>query len=691
MPPLDDSVRASAPTTGVEVRWDVRVPVRDGLQLSANLWLPVAGVDGADERFPVILEMIPYGKDSWRRNGDTARGEWLAARGFALCRLDVRGTGSSPGVALDEYTEAETHDGYDAVEWLAAQPWCNERVGMWGISYGGFTAIQVAKLRPPHLRAILPMYATDDRYRDDVHIRGGCVTASEKSQYAVSQLGMNAMPPYPPFRGEGWREEWRARLEATPPWLMAWIREQTDGPYWRRGSLAPEYEALECAVFQVAGWSDAYVDAAFRIQEGCTNAAVRTLVGNWVHSFPDDAYPGPNLDWLHELVRFFDRYLQDVDNGWEHEPAVTWFERGYATPEPFPAAWPGRWRAAPAFPVPGTELRTLHLAGAADGALVAERGAAAGESVATIAHRATTGTSGPLSWGAGWHPNGLARDLRPDEAHGATWTSEPLAEALSVIGVPVAVLHLTASMPVATCVVRLSEVAADGTSSLVATGVLNLTHRLSDTDPSPMPTRGLATEAVRIPLRTTGYRFAAGSRLRLTVLTSLWPVLWPSPIPGELWVHTGAAAPSRLELPELPDTAPTLEPPPFRTEPVVMRAVGSSEEDPPEWRIEEDVIRGTATVTIFDGAASTQEDGSRLYASERLVLTASDADPAHATLASDVVYRYTGVGWDADIRATGLIASDEGSFDVRVALDVSLDGEPFFAHEWRESIPRNLV
>ena len=193
---------------------------------------------------------------------------------------------------------------------------------MWGISYGGFTAIQVAKLRPPHLRAILPMYATDDRYRDDVHIRGGCVTASEKSQYAVSQLGMNAMPPYPPFRGEGWREEWRARLEATPPWLMAWIREQTDGPYWRRGSLAPEYEALECAVFQVAGWSDAYVDPAFRIQERCTNAAVRTLVGNWVHSFPDDAYPGPNLDWMHELVRFFDRYLKGVDNGWEDEPAL---------------------------------------------------------------------------------------------------------------------------------------------------------------------------------------------------------------------------------------------------------------------------------------------------------------------------------------------------------------------------------
>ena len=112
----DRRLDASAPEHEVEARWDVRIPVRDGLGLSANLWLPVPPSGRPDERFPVILEMIPYGKDNWRRNSDTARGEWLAARGFALCRLDVRGTGSSPGVALDEYTEAETHDGYDAVE-----------------------------------------------------------------------------------------------------------------------------------------------------------------------------------------------------------------------------------------------------------------------------------------------------------------------------------------------------------------------------------------------------------------------------------------------------------------------------------------------------------------------------------------------------------------------------------------------
>src|SRR5262245_8556736 len=145
---------ASQPTHAVDVRWHARIPARDGIDLSANIWRPVT-----TEPVSAILEMIPYGKDNWRRDTDVAHGEYWAARGYAFCRVDVRGTGSSGGIALDEYTEAETHDGYDAVEWLATEPWCDGNVGMWGISYGGFTSIQVAKLRPPHLRAIAPLYA----------------------------------------------------------------------------------------------------------------------------------------------------------------------------------------------------------------------------------------------------------------------------------------------------------------------------------------------------------------------------------------------------------------------------------------------------------------------------------------------------------------------------------------------------
>ena len=78
---------------------------------------------------------------------------------------------------------------------------------------------------------------------------------------------MNAMPPDPAFRGDAWRDEWLARLEATPPWLIEWLRQQHDGPYWRQGSLAPDYDAIEAAILNVGGWMDSYVDAAFRMQE----------------------------------------------------------------------------------------------------------------------------------------------------------------------------------------------------------------------------------------------------------------------------------------------------------------------------------------------------------------------------------------------------------------------------------------
>ena len=508
---MTDPRPAPQPRFDVQVDWDARIVVRDGTELSANIWRPVARDEGP-ARFPAILEMIPYGKDNWRRNADTTRGEWFAARGFALCRLDVRGTGSSGGVALDEYTADETRDGFDAVEWLAGQPWCSGDVGMWGISYGGFTSIQVAMLRPPHLRAIVPVMATDDRYLDDVHYRGGCVTVSELSQYAVSQVAMNAMPPDASFRGLGWRDEWRRRLEATPPWLFAWLRHQTDGPYWRQGSLAPDYGAIDVPILNIGGWHDSYVDPAFRMQARCP-ASSHTLVGNWVHSWPHDAYPGPNLDELHEIARFFERHLDGVDNGWDDEPAVVWFEHEYTSPVPFPASLPGRWRAASAYPHPATTVRTwafgrgsLAAAGAPD------------EGIDVFRHRPTTGTSGPLSWGAGDAPNGLARDLRPDEADGPTYTSEPLAEALEVLGVPEVVVHLEVDAPVATLSVRLSDVAPDGTSALVSAGVLSLTHRRSHADPEPL--RAGVVEEIRVALRTAGYRWLPGHRVRVALSSS---------------------------------------------------------------------------------------------------------------------------------------------------------------------------
>ena len=682
-----DSRPASPPDCGVEVRRDVRIPVRDGLELSANLWLPIAApaapdaaADAPAARVPAILEMIPYRKDDWRWASDEARGQWLAARGFAFCRLDVRGTGSSPGIALDEYTARETLDGFDAVEWLASQAWSNGNVGMWGISYGGFTAIQVAMLRPPHLRAIVPVYASDDRYTDDVHYIGGCATASELSQYAVSMVGSNALPARPAYRGDDWEAEWRERLEQTPVWLFEWLRQQHDGPYWRQGSLAPAWGSLAVPVFLIGGWMDGYVDSAVRMLRYCKNAPRRALIGNWVHALPDEAYPGPNLDWLHEVVRFFDYWLKGIDNGVMEEPALTYFEREYARPEAFPTSWPGRWRSEP-LPIPGDPDRILYLTPA--GGLAGSRPA---RGMARLGHRPTIGTRSSLSWGAGWQPNGLARDLRPDEALLPTWTSKPLTEAVHLFDTPVAHLAISSTMPVASVVVRLSDVAPDGTVAQVTAGILNLTHAHLHNRPEPLePGR---VEEVTVPLRATGYRYLPGHRIRLSVASAYWPVIWPSPFVGELTIHLG---PSYLILCTIPAVA-ALPTPEFRTSPAGLPDVGArNSEESAVWQITDDVLAGTVKVTAGSGETTILPDGTTLYSSELLEMTASDGDPAHARMSTEVVYRLDQDGRAISVRANGLMTSTETDFNLAVDLDVTLDGAPFHHGSWAETIPRKLV
>jgi len=681
---------ASQPIHRVTTLHDVRVPVSDGLELSANLWLPEPRDDVPDERFPAILELIPYRKDDWRAASDQARGEWLAARGFALCRLDVRGTGSSPGIALDEYTARETQDGYEAVQWLAAQPWCNGNVGMWGISYGGFTSIQVAKLRPPALKAIVPMMATDDRYTDDVHYIGGCVTVSELSQYAVSMVGMNAMPPKAEYRGAAWADEWRERLEGTPVWLFEWLRQQRDGPYWRQGSLAPDYDAIEAAIFSIGGWMDSYVDPVLRMHERCS-APRKSLIGNWVHSYPDDAYPGPNLDWYHELVRFFDHWLKGVDNGVMDEPGFVVFRHEYAEPEPFPKQWPGHWLAFETWPSPASRELALHLAPGPT-ALVGEllRNARPDAAVERFRHRPTTGTRASLSWGAGGAPNGLPRDLRPDESLIPTFTSGPLEEPLDVVGFAAAELAWESSAPVATAVVRLMDVAPDGTSSQVTAGILNLTHR--DSHASPAPLEPGAVHHVRVPMRATAHRFLPGHRIRLSVASAYWPVIWPSPIRAEYGLHLGGSGGSRLVLPVLPADAPTKPVPPFKTTPAGLVDPGSYRDEPPVWQITDDVIDGSVTVTTSEFGEVVLPDGrTSLYSGERLEMTASDEDPAVARMQNEVVYRLRDGGSEIRIEASGTVRSTETDFHMNVGLQVTLDGARFFERGWFETIPRRLV
>jgi hypothetical protein len=308
-------------------------------------------------------------------------------------------------------------------------------------------------------------------------------------------------------------------------------------------------------------------------------------------------------------------------------------------------------------------------------------------------HRATTGTRGSLSWGAGGSPNGLARDLRPDEAFGPVFTSSrstnrcrSSASRRSCFTWPCRPRSRPPS-----CVLPTSHPTAR--RHQVTAGILNLTHRRSHANPEPLEPGSV--EEIRVQLRGMGYRFEAGHRIRVSVASSAWPVVWPSPFLTEFALHGGAAAPSRLILPVVPPGRRS-----GRSAAAGVQGLATgrprtsrSADHPtrPAGRILDDVVEGSVTVTFHDGGSDALHDGRRLYAAETIWLTARDADPARALLDADVVYRWWEHDHTIEIRARSTQASTATDFDLSVDLEVDLDGTSFFKRRWEEQIPRDLV
>lgn len=229
--------------------------------------------------------------------------------GFIGVHLDVRGTGSSEGINTDEYMPIEQHNGYDAVEWCARQPWSNGRVGMFGTSYGGFTCIQVAMQRPPSLKAIVPIYATDDRYTDDCHYtRGGNMRMYyDVGCYGDSMVSMNALPPVAEYVGSNSAEMWWQRLEQNEPYILKWMAEQVDGPYWRGTSLRPTTISSSArSSLSRAGATAAQPDAPhLPTLEGAQEAAhgpLGSYIPDQFNPRPEDRFPQRNGAILRSLA-----------------------------------------------------------------------------------------------------------------------------------------------------------------------------------------------------------------------------------------------------------------------------------------------------------------------------------------------------------------------------------------------------
>lgn len=637
----------------------------DGVRIAITLHLP----DRVPPPWPVVFEARPYRKDDVSDSTATYR-RLVDEGGLAVCRADVRGTGSSEGICEDEYTDREWADWLAVIAWLAQQEWSNGNVGMYGTSYSGFNALQVAALRPPALKAIIPIYATDRRYTDDVHYGGGIMRGIDFLDYPMLMVAMNALPPVPSVFGEGWREEWLRRIEGTEPWFLPWLEHQVEDGYWRHGSVFFDgYEAIEAATMIVAGHADGYHNMAFRGFERLRGPK-RLLFGPWSHMSPKNSMPGPRIDHVPEMIRWWHRWLRGDDNGVDRGSPIAIFVRRSTPPRADLDVYEGEWRAEPAWPPARLEedRRGLASAEVRDG-------------LDTLQVRGDVGVTGSI-WCAADLPFGEPWDQRADEAYSLVYDWPAVDEPLEIMGHPRVELTVTSSTPVAFVSAKLCDVFPDGTSALVTRGILNLTHRASHEEPAPVMPGEPVT--VAIELDATSWIWERGHRVRLDIAGSDFPSSWPPPEAGTLTVDRAGSA---LVLPVLRGPSPDPDPPSFAPgDPAPHRVEHVT------WYHAQDIASREHNVTIdHGGVRGAGADGLDYLDRYGGTIAVRWEEPGIAHATGGTVYE---LGWpEVRVRteSRGTLRSDATTWYLELELEVQENGETIATRRWERTVPRHLA
>lgn len=657
------------------------IPMSDGTRLAARLWRPVSA---EGEPVPGVLEMIPYRKRDLTAQRDSIHHPYMAGHGYACLRVDLRGSGDSDGVLTDEYLEQELADAEEVLAWMAEQPWCSGRTAMMGISWGGFNALQVAARRPPSLGAIVTVCSTDDRYADDVHYMGGCLLTDNVS-WASTMFAYNSCPPDPAVVGGQWREMWTERLEHSGLWLETWLRHQRRDAYWRHGSVDEDYSAIQCPVFTASGWADGYSNAVFRLLEGL-EVPTRGLIGPWSHKYPHLGQPGPAIGFLQEVVAWWDHWLKDdVDNGAMDGPALSTWMQDAIPPATTYAERPGRWVGESSWPTPNVSEARCPLGRNRIGL------------PGTVMQSPELTVQSPLSVGqfAGkWcsynAPPDMPYDQREEDGGSMIFDSDHLSERLELLGAPVAELDLSSDRPVAMVAVRLSDVAPDGQATRVSYGVFNLNHHSGSDAPQLLDVDERQT--VRVRLNGMAQSFPAGHRLRLSVSTSYWPVVWPPPEPTRLTVHPETSA---LILPVRSASADEEVAPPRFAEPEGAPALAVTQLEPGEhdWSVGRNMVDLTGALDVVKDLGVVRFDDIDLAvtrrAHERYTYTSTEFNSVRAE--ADWAMGFQRGDWRAFTATRTVLTSTPTEFRLYAQLDAYEGEERVFAKTWSTSIPREYL
>jgi putative CocE/NonD family hydrolase len=655
---------------------EASIPMPDGVKLAADLYLPSGGRAG--ERFPVLLEYLPYRKAE-DRGRNYALYSYFVRRGYAVARVDIRGTGQSEGRLIAyEYTDQEQSDGEAVIAWLAKQPFSTGKVGMFGISWGGFNSIHMAMRNPPALKAIIAVDATDDLYQDDVHFIDGVMHVDS---WEMSQDLANLMPGAPDYRIDD--KYFEERFD-TRPWMLTYKRQQRDGPFWKRTALKERYDSIRVPTFVIGGWYDGYRDSVPRMLEHL-KAEVKAIVGPWHHAYPHDAYPKPRIEWRHEAVRWFDQWLKGRDTGILAEPRFAVYVRNWHPPGPALEEAPGAWRYEDGWPIRRIREQTL----------LPQPNHTLAETVpASDVHRmryvASAGSEagGPVMW---W--GDVAPDQRPSDAFSLVYDSDPLDAQVEILGLPRVRLQVSTDAPLADWFARLSDVAPDGRVTQVTGAGQNGAHRESAESPKALEPGTLFP--LEIEMHFTSWVFPKGHRIRLAVANAQWPMFWPTPYPMTTSLRIGGQDPTRVVLPVVPfETRPTpsfLAPEPDPKLPgfTALESAATISGYGEIAKIERDVTRRSTRVVALNSEGSRYPWGTEGFA-ETITHEAEDDHPEAASVKGEhrttVTLPDRTLTWDSVIT----FRSDAANFYYHGIRRLLRDGTLLREKTWDDVIPRDF-
>jgi hypothetical protein len=557
------------PASNAQHNTNVSVPMRDGVELRADILLP-----SAEGKFPALVYRTPYGKHLALKEYKTFAK--AVARGYAVVVQDVRGRYASDGEFVAYQNEGR--DGYDTIEWTAKQPWCDGNVGTFGLSYPGAVQWLAAVENPPHLKAMVPAmtFSTPRNF----FYSGGVFDGSW-----LEWIWVNIAPDIRKHKNlagprtyeeaeQTWKSEHERLQSVLPlrdlpdlkdvaPFYYEWLAHPPADSWWEWAELRKKYGRVHAAVLNLSGWYDeAYgpdgattnFNGLLDARKGEKDQRARTIIGPWTHGGQEKTHAGERdfgassaIDYDELILRWMDRYVRGIENGVEGEKPVRLFVMGKNV-----------WRDEDSWPIPHTDAKTYYLRSESNTARFARLNATAPDKSGSynefLSDPAHPVTDSHAAYGAhDYRALAGRKDI-------LVYDSDPLLADTEVTGPIHAEIYVSADVPDLDLWVRLLDVAPDGTAfNLMSPGldVLRASYRNEKQQPELLKPGEIYK--LTFDHMLTSNVFRAGHQIRIQISAAFFPHFSRNLQTGESEIASSKLCPAHIRIYHEPDHRSRIE------------------------------------------------------------------------------------------------------------------------------------